>query len=84
MLYKHRKCEHIFILQNIAYVDFSLTVDSVSLSQSQYTVTEGSNVVNITLMRSGDLLDDTSIPFRTKAITSAVNAAICKTVYYSH
>ena len=42
-------------------------VDEVTIARSEYSVEEGSGVVNITLNRTGDLLDDITIPVRTQA-----------------
>ena len=53
-------------------------MDEVTIARSEYSVEEGSGVVNITLNRTGDLLDDITIPVRTQAIPDAANAAICK------
>ena len=53
-------------------------MDTVTLDESGYSVIEGSEVVTITLTRSGDLLNDITIPFRAHAIPDANNAAIRK------
>ena len=53
-------------------------MDEVTIARSEYSVEEGSGVVNITLNRTGDLLDDITIPVQTQAIPDAANAAIRK------
>ena len=55
------------------------TVDTVTLDESGYSGKEGNEVVTITVTRSGDLLNDITIPFRARAVPDAVNAAIRKT-----
>ena len=54
------------------------TVDTVTLNRLGYSGNEGSEVVTITVTRSGDLLDNTTVPFRAHAIPDATNAAIRK------
>ena len=58
--------------------DMISAVDEVTIAKSEYSVEEGSGVVNITLDRTGDLLDNITIPVRTQAIPDATNAAIRK------
>ena len=58
----------------LVIVSMISAVDTVTLARSEYSVEEGSGVLNITLNRTGDLLDDITIPVRTQAMP----AAICK------
>ena len=55
-------------------------MDTVTLDGSGYSGNEGSEVVTITVTRSGDLLDNITVPFRAHAIPDATNAAIRKIV----
>ena len=50
-------------------------MDEVTLDASEYSQVEGGGAVEITLLRSGDLLDDVIVPFRAHSITGATNAA---------
>ena len=53
-------------------------MDTVTLNASGYSEEEGSEVVTITITRSGDLLDSITVPFRARNISDAINAAICE------
>ena len=53
-------------------------MDTVTLNASGYSEEEGSEVVTITVTRSGDLLDNITVPFRAQNISDATNAAICE------
>ena len=56
------------------YDNFS-AVDEVTLSAAEYSAIEGDPTVDITLLRSGELLDDILVPFRT-FVFDFENAAI--------
>ena len=53
-------------------------MDTVTLNRLGCSEYEGSEVVTITVTRSGDLLDNITVPFRAHAIPDAANAAIRK------
>ena len=54
------------------------TVDSISLSESEFTVEEGSKEVLINITRTGKLVDDIIVKFVAREIPSAINPAIRK------
>ena len=51
-------------------------MDTVTIAATEYSVPEGSGQANITLVRTGDMLDDIMIPFRAHALPDAANPAI--------
>ena len=51
------------LISRIVNIGINSSVDSVSLSSSEYMLDEGSEEVIITINRSGDLLDDIIILF---------------------
>lgn len=67
-----------FYIEYCNYYLYTLsnTVDMVTIDASEYRVHEASEVVNITLSRTGDLLDDIIIPFRAHHIPDMANSAI--------
>ena len=62
----HNNCVHHFLH----------TVDTVTLNGLGYSGNKANEVVTITVTRSGDLLDNITVPFRAQAIPDAANAAI--------
>ena len=62
----------------VMYVCVLHTVDSISLSESEFTVEEGSKEVLINITRTGKLVDDIIVKFVAREIPSAINPAIRK------
>ena len=60
------------------YVCVLHAVDRISLSESEFTVEEGSREVLINITRTGKLVDDIIVKFVAREIPSAINPAIRK------